>query len=112
MPEKVKRLEADVVIAGSGPGGATMARELTKRGKKVILCEAGTYFKKLGKVYSPGKMLDKGGMTFSEERLLLNIGKTVGGQSMVFAASAFKPPPWLKDKYGKDLEVIQIPMNK
>lgn len=104
MNSKGVKYETDVVVVGSGPGGATVTRELTKRGQKVILCEAGNYFKKLGKIYSPGKMLDKGGMTFSKEGLLLNIGKTVGGQSMVFAASAFKPPSWLKDKYGIDLQ--------
>jgi len=104
MSSKDIGYETDVVVVGSGPGGATVTRELSNRGKKVILCEAGKYYKNLGKFYSPGKMMDKGGMTFSEERLLLNIGKTVGGQSMVYAAAAFKPPPWLKDKYGIDIQ--------
>jgi choline dehydrogenase-like flavoprotein len=104
MGEQAKEYAADVVVVGSGPGGATVTRELSKVGKKVILCEAGKYYSTLGKFYSPGMMLDKGGMTFSEEGLMLNIGKTVGGQSMVFAATAFKPPQWLKDKYGIDLQ--------
>ncbi|NOQ43921.1 MAG: FAD-binding protein, partial [Dehalococcoidia bacterium] len=38
---KVKQLEADVVIAGSGPGGCAIAKELSKKGKKVILIEKG-----------------------------------------------------------------------
>ncbi|MBN2467657.1 MAG: GMC family oxidoreductase [Deltaproteobacteria bacterium] len=104
MPGKVKELEADVVVAGSGPGGATVARELSKGGKKVIVCEAGKYFTSLGKFYSAGLMMKKGGLTFSKEGLMLNIGNTVGGQSMVFAASAFQPPSWLKDRYGVDLQ--------
>jgi len=29
-------IEIEVVIAGSGPGGANMARELSKRGKKLV----------------------------------------------------------------------------
>ena len=104
MPDKQSKVyETDVVVVGSGPGGATVAREVSKRGKKVILCEAGDNFNKLGKFYSPGKMLEKGGMTFSDDGLLLNIGKTMGGQSMVYAATAVKPPPYFKEKYGIDL---------
>ncbi len=41
MSQPVRTIQSDVVIAGSGPGGATMARELSKKGKKVVLCEAG-----------------------------------------------------------------------
>lgn len=104
MPNGKKVLETDVVVAGSGPGGATVARELSARGKEVIVCETGKYHRSLGKFYSSGMMMKKGGLTFSEEGLMLNIGNTVGGQSMVFAAAAVKPPTWLRDKYGIDLQ--------
>jgi choline dehydrogenase-like flavoprotein len=36
-----RRLEADVVIAGSGPGGCTVAKELSAKGKKVVMLEKG-----------------------------------------------------------------------
>jgi choline dehydrogenase-like flavoprotein len=64
MSGKVKGLEADVVVVGSGPGGATVARDLTKGGKKVIICEAGKYITSLGKFYSPGLLMKKGGLTY------------------------------------------------
>jgi choline dehydrogenase-like flavoprotein len=35
------RLRADVAVVGSGPGGATVARELARAGKQVILLERG-----------------------------------------------------------------------
>ena len=33
--------EYDVIVMGSGPGGATVAREMSRRGKDVLLCERG-----------------------------------------------------------------------
>lgn len=35
------RIKADVVVVGSGAGGATIARELAKRGEKVLILERG-----------------------------------------------------------------------
>lgn len=102
--------EADVVIAGSGPGGGTVARELSKRGKKVILCEAGKYQKSIGRMHHIMQMTANGGATFSKEGLLVVIPDTVGGASMVYCGTAFRPPKWLKDKYGIniDAEVAEL----
>ena len=105
MDEKiVATYETEVVIAGSGPGGGTVARELSKAGKKVILCEAGKYQKSIGKIYHIPQMIAGKGMTFSKEGLLVVIPDTVGGASMLYCATAFKPPAWLKEKYGIDID--------
>ena len=34
-------LSADIIVVGTGPGGATVARELSKNGKKILLLERG-----------------------------------------------------------------------
>lgn len=42
MASQVKKMEGyDVVIAGGGPGGCVLAKDLTKAGKKVIIVEQG-----------------------------------------------------------------------
>jgi len=104
MSEPVRTMQTDVVIAGSGPGGATMARELSKKGKKVVLCEAGKNHQWLGKnsVMLLG-MMDKMGMTFSKEGTWVLRPKTAGGASVVYCGTAVRPPAWLKEKYGIDL---------
>jgi len=38
----------DIVIVGSGAGGATLAKELSKKGKKVLVLEKGRSVKKIG----------------------------------------------------------------
>ena len=91
MGEHLQTIQADVVIVGSGPGGATMARELTRRGKKVILCEAGRYNKPRRLTISTTTMMDNMGFTFSKEGTWVVRPKTVGGASVVFCGTARKP---------------------
>lgn len=103
MASPVKTLRADVVIAGSGPGGATMARELARKGKKVILCEAGRHNRHFGLTVLTTGMMDRLGFTFSQEGTWVVRPKTLGGASVVFCGTAFKPPKWLKERYDIDL---------
>ena len=41
QPPMTILLETDVAVVGSGPGGATVARELVRRGRRVLLLERG-----------------------------------------------------------------------
>ncbi len=105
MSEPRRTIQADVVIAGSGPGGATTAVELAKKGKKVIICEAGKYHQRLGQsTFMLLGMMDNMGLTFSKEGTWVLRPKTAGGASVVYCGTAVRPPPWLKEKYGIDLD--------
>jgi choline dehydrogenase-like flavoprotein len=101
-PRKI--MQADVVVVGSGPGGATVARELSRRGKKVIICEAGAYHRQFGYSIFMINTLACKGLTFSREGTWVVRPKTAGGATVVFSATAFRPPAWLKEKYGIDLK--------
>jgi len=41
-------IETEVIVVGSGVGGATVARELSKAGVKVLVAEKGTFVEKIG----------------------------------------------------------------
>ena len=103
-PSSPRKLQVDVVIAGSGPGGATVARELSRKGKKVIVCEAGKKHNWFSYSLSTVNMLNEKGLTFSREGNWVVSGNTLGGGSVVYGGMAAKPPAWLKEKYDIDLE--------
>jgi choline dehydrogenase-like flavoprotein len=101
------KLQADVVVAGSGPGGATMARELARQGKRVLMLERGidqrahsyygTYAGAL--IYN-----DHRSLLFTQEGLNIIRPLMVGGATSMYCGCAAVPPDWLKGKYGVDID--------
>jgi len=101
------RKQAEFVVVGSGPGGATAALELARAGKKVILLEKGQDHR--GKWYYGthlGCMLycDRGGFLMTREGLRIVCGTMTGGSTNLFCGCASPPPPWLKKRYKVDLD--------
>ena len=103
----MKQFSADVIVAGTGPGGATVARDLARKGKRVLLLERGidqrrrfyygTYMGAL--LYS-----DRASLLFTQEGLNIVRPLLVGGATSMFCGCAAPPPPWLKARYGVDVE--------
>ena len=104
MAKKLKRLEADVVIAGAGPGGCAIARELSRKGKKVILIEKGVYSKMFyGSLLAPLRYMEKYGfLNRTIEGDWIVQGKGFGGGTLIYAGSAFVPHPAQWQQYGID----------
>lgn len=98
------KLSTDVVVVGSGPGGATVARELAKNGKQVILLERGADHKFYGNLPGCALMLEKLGFGRTIEGHPMLRAMTTGGSSMLFGGAAIDPPAWLKENHGIDLE--------
>jgi len=78
-------MKAEIVIVGSGAGGATLAKELTKQGRKVVIIEKGSRVKKLGgKVRSAIKLYDRFGLFLkSKEGVVIYRTIAVGGTTLV-----------------------------
>ncbi len=107
MPVK-KEFSTDVVIVGSGPGGATVARELCKKGKKVLILERGYDHRNrfyYGTYLGALRYSDRMSLLFTEEGLNIIAPIMVGGATSMFCGCAARPPGWLKHKYGIDIDV-------
>ncbi|HEX6387542.1 MAG TPA: GMC family oxidoreductase [Anaerolineae bacterium] len=100
--------QTDIVIVGSGPGGATLARQLarSKAGLGVTLLERGRDWRNhpLYGTY-PGAMLytDKNALLFTQEGLNIIRPLMLGGATSMYCGCAARPLPWWRQKYGIDL---------
>lgn len=100
----------DVVIAGAGPCGCLLAKDLSKAGKKVLLIEHGGKTLKgigtsLGMLNGEHMISDKGSSwSLSIEGNGIVLGRGIGGGSYLYAGIAALPQfaPW--KKVGIDLE--------
>ncbi len=95
----------DAIVAGSGPGGAAVARELALRGARVLVLEqgsaaplAGTAGQMAGIAAVPGK-----GAFLHRDASLLVQGITAGGSSAINFATAADPPLPMFAAHGIDL---------
>ncbi len=109
MADNIKRLQADLVIAGGGPGGCVMAKDLSKKGKKVILIEKGgndtKYFgNPIGMVL--GGHMDRtpaGGFPKTKQGHPLIMGTGVGGGTKLYQGIAGPPDIETFKRYGIDI---------
>ena len=99
---------ADVVIVGSGPGGATLARELARAGgQRVVLLERGIDYRSkpyYGTYLGALIYADRRSLLFTQEGLNIVRPLMVGGATSMYCGCAAPPPAWLKTRYGVDIE--------
>ncbi len=105
-----EELECDVVVVGTGAGGAVVARELAERGHAVVLVEEGEHFTRADftgrAVDMQRKMYRDFGATVSigNVGIPIPIGKTVGGSTTINSGTCYRVPArvlakW-RDKFG------------
>lgn len=96
----------DAIVVGTGPGGATVAKELSQRHKKVLMLEwgpgkevRGTLLQYVAEQLIPGKSL-----LFTNGFLGLVRGITTGGSSLFYYGTCFPVPYDMLKSYGVDLK--------
>ena len=99
---------ADVVIVGSGAGGAVAAKELAEAGLKVILLEEGERLDRRDFTGAPPERLRRfyrgNGLTFTigVPTISLPIGRGVGGSTLINSGTCFRTPDFVLDAWQID----------
>ncbi len=95
--------EYDVIVAGTGTGGSTIAREMTNRGKKVLMLEAGGRWEWMGNTMTIAMVLKYFGLVRSKEKRTVTFANNYGGLSLIAAGCAAPPPKIVFGPAGIDL---------
>lgn len=110
MADKVKKIDTDVAIIGGGPGGCTLAKELSAKGKKVVLLEKGGDHKRfLGSVMGNFLRLEKSlnipvPLKQTEEGDTVILANCLGGGTLLYAGAAAEPDTEYWKRHGIELE--------
>ncbi|MSP26286.1 MAG: FAD-binding protein, partial [Myxococcales bacterium] len=101
------RAACDVLVVGSGPGGAVVAKELSEAGHDVILLEEGPPMGRRDFTQEAGeamqRLLRDGGSRVSRGNVVTPTMQAIvlGGGSVINSAICARPPSWIFDKWGE-----------
>jgi len=107
-------VECDVVVIGTGAGGAVVGRELVEAGLAVVFVEQGRYFDRSdfsGRAFEmQQKLYRRGGSTFSVGNVGIPIplGQTVGGSTTVNSGTCFRTPDRVLARWRDELGLDEL----
>lgn len=98
-------IHCEILVVGSGPGGAVVAKELAEAGRDVVLLEEGPPFGKKDFVLEAGeamqKILREGGTRATRGNMFIPTmqANALGGGSLINSAICARAPDWVWDKW-------------
>jgi len=99
-------LECDVVVIGTGAGGAVVGRHLADQGLAVVFVEEGEHLRRND---FPGTLVGTVQDVYRNTLSIGNVpipvlqGRLVGGSTAVNGGSSFRPPHWVTDRWCEEL---------
>ncbi len=112
------QLSADVVIVGSGAGGAVVAALLAEAGQNVIVLEEGKrytpqQYATMRPTQTMARLFRDGGLTFAlgvGDTPMIQVlnGRCVGGSSVLTGGVCFRTPPSILNEWGTRLGLREL----
>jgi choline dehydrogenase-like flavoprotein len=103
-----EEITCDVVVVGSGAGGAVVAKELAERGHAVVILEEGAYFTRAdfnGRPMDMQRRLYRDMIetsTVGNTTIPIPVGKTVGGTTTVNNGTCYRVPERILAKWHRE----------
>lgn len=107
-------VECDVVVVGTGAGGAVVGRELAEAGLAVVFVEEGKYFERsdfTGRAFPMQQKLYRGGgstIALGNTGIPIPIGRTVGGTTTVNSGTCFRTPDRVLNEWHHELGLDEL----
>lgn len=104
-------LACDVVVVGTGAGGAVVGRELADRGFAVLFLEEGEHYRRDafdGSSVSAHRRFYRGAFSVGNVPIPIFVGRLVGGSTAINGGTCFRTPPWVLDRWCDNLGTDEL----
>ncbi|MBP9086286.1 MAG: GMC family oxidoreductase [Kofleriaceae bacterium] len=107
-------IDCDVVVVGSGAGGATMAAELAEAGADVIVVEEGGYYSTRDFTANASaavrQLYRDGGATLAlgNPPVMFQEGRVVGGSTVINGGMSWRTPERILDRWYREAGIDEI----
>lgn len=106
-----EEIECEVVVVGTGAGGAVVGKELADRGYAVCFVEEGQHHRRrdfTGSSLQAHFDFYRGSLTLGNAPMPIFMGRLVGGSTAINTGSCFRTPPWVLDRWCEQLDTDEF----
>jgi choline dehydrogenase-like flavoprotein len=99
-------IDCDVVVIGSGAGGAVVGRELAARGNAVVFLEEGDHHRRDafdGSSVRAHQRFYRAAFSVGNVVMPIFLGRMVGGSTAINGGTCFRTPPWILERWCEEL---------
>lgn len=108
-------VECDVVVVGTGAGGAVVGRELAEQGLAVVFVEEGEHYRRDafdGSSLRAHQRFYRGAFTVGNAMMPVLMGRMVGGSTAINGGTCYRTPPWVLEKWCEQIGTDEFAVDK